>query len=317
MASTLLWSDEFDGLANTPVDSTKWNHETGAGGWGNNELETYTSDSTNSSYDGNSNLKIAVYKNSSGSYSSARLNSKFSTTYGHIEARISLPSGQGYWPAFWMLGTNINSVGWPACGEVDILEAINTCNTCYQTIHGADTSGNHWQLDTPSTPIAPGFHTYTLDWTTTALIFSVDGVTRSATLKSNLKSGQVWSYDKPFYILLNVAVGGDWPGNPSSSTSFPQSMLVDYVRWYSTASTPITPPPSTNTSVTLPMLQPGANGASVRSIQALLTQRGVPTSVSGTWDTVTTTNLQKFQQLRGIPITSICDATTWRRLITG
>jgi beta-glucanase (GH16 family) len=241
---TLTWSDEFSGANGSAPDPAKWGFDLGGGGWGNAELETYTSRPQNVVVkDGN--LVITALKETftgtdgiTRDYTSARLKTQglFSQSGGRFEARMKLPVGQGLWPAFWMLGNDISSNGWPTCGELDILESIGRQPaTAFGTLHGPGYSGgNGLQVSTnlASGKLADGFHLYAVEWEGTSIRFYLDDQlygTRSAT---DMPSGSVWVFDHPFFMILNLAVGGAWPGNPDASTVFPQQLLVDYVRVY-------------------------------------------------------------------------------------
>jgi beta-glucanase (GH16 family) len=251
----LIWADEFSGRAGSPVDPTRWSAEVGGDGWGNQELEYYTGRVQNAHRDGHGHLAIVARKETLPAsscwygtclYTSARLISKghFAFRYGRVEARIKIPSGIGYWPAFWMLGTNIDSAGWPACGEVDIMENVGQePHTVHGSAHGPGYSGGDG-LTMPfalltGRPFAAAFHTFALEWEPGALRWYVDGRLYETQTPADLPPGAPWVYDHPFFLLLNVAVGGQWPGDPLPSTVFPQPMLVDYVRVYqhATAST--------------------------------------------------------------------------------
>jgi beta-glucanase (GH16 family) len=241
----LVWSDEFNAANGSAVDTSKWNHETGGNGWGNNELEYYT-DRTSNSFQSKGSLVIKVLqenftgeKNISREYTSARLTTKksFTTTYGKIEARIKIPRGKGIWPAFWMLGADIDKSHWPACGEIDIMENIGKEPAIiHGTLHGPGYSGG--KGPTASYSIAAGrvfadsFHVFAVEWEREVIRFYCDEVLYATRTPSDLPAGSRWVYDHPFFILLNVAVGGDWPGSPDETTKFPQEMLVDYVRVY-------------------------------------------------------------------------------------
>ncbi|GIH15244.1 glycoside hydrolase family 16 protein [Rugosimonospora africana] len=243
----LVWSDDFNGAAGSAPDGSKWGHDTGGSGWGNNELEYYTTSTSNASLDGNGHLVITARKeNPSGygcwygscTYTSARLNTsgKFSQQYGHIEASIKMPRGQGIWPAFWALGDNIGSVGWPNSGEIDIMETIGSqTGTNHGSLHGPGYSGGNPLTGTYTLPngqsLADGFHAYAVDWSPNTVSFSVDGNVYE-THTSAETNGNPWAFNHPFFLLLNVAVGGNWPGSPNSSTSFPQQMVVDYIHVY-------------------------------------------------------------------------------------
>jgi beta-glucanase (GH16 family) len=231
----LAWSDEFD---SSLIDLTSWTHETGGNGWGNNELEYYTNRNVNS-YIEDGKLIIKAQQESYGgrSYTSARLKTqgKRFWLYGKIEARMKLPYGQGIWPAFWMLGENIPSAGWPACGEIDIMEMIggqNRENTVHGTAHW-DNSGQHAQYggdySLSSGTFADDFHVFTIEWDKSLIKWYVDN-SRYTTI--DITPAGLSEFHQEFFIVLNLAVGGNWPGNPNSSTTFPQYLEVDYLRVY-------------------------------------------------------------------------------------
>src|SRR6185312_783868 len=168
------------------------------------------------------------------SYTSGRINTsgKFSQTYGRFEARIKIPTGQGTWPAFWMLGQNINSVSWPKCGEIDIQEHVNSDPPNYGTIHWADVNGNHVQYGSTSAALDfSQFHVYAIEWDTNDIKWFVDGVQYlDANIANNINN--TGAFHLPFFMIVNLAIGGDWPGSPNGSIPFPQQMLVDYIRVY-------------------------------------------------------------------------------------
>jgi beta-glucanase (GH16 family) len=235
----LKWSDEFNGSAGTAADGSKWTYDVGNNnGWGNSELEYYRSGNSNAALDGSGNLVITAKKESYGgfNYTSARLKTQglASWTYGHVEARIKIPYGQGMWPAFWAMGTNITSVNWPGCGEIDIMENIGRePNKTHGVIHGPGYSGAQGPSSIytlPSGKLSDAFHVYAIDWEPNKISWSVDGQVFGTKTPADIGSGHTWVFDHPFFIIMNVAVGGGWPGNPDSSTVFPQKMTVDYVR---------------------------------------------------------------------------------------
>jgi len=241
----VVWRDEFDGPNGSAVDPTKWVVETGAERWGNNELEYYTARNENVRLkDGNLVIEARAekYKGPDGvtkDYTSARIKTlgKFSHAYGRFEARLKMPAGQGMWPAFWMMGDDIDRVGWPTCGEIDIMENIGKePSVNHGSIHGPGYTGD---VGIEARYTLPGgkkfsddFHTYSIEWEPDVIRFYVDDALYATQTKSSLRVGQRWVFDHPFFLLLNVAVGGDWPGSPDASTKFPQTMLVDYVRIY-------------------------------------------------------------------------------------
>ena len=231
-SSTLVWSDEFNGNS---IDASKWGFEigTGSNGWGNNEQQYYTN-RTDNAYVADGALHIRAKKEAYGgkNYTSARLNTngKFTFTYGYVEARLALPSSQGIWPAFWMLGANIGSVGWPSCGEIDIMEAINAENKTYGTCHWNANGHAEYGKPTGNFDITQ-YHTYGLQWDNQYIRFFVDG-NKFYEMSIANNAGDTDEFHKPFYLLLNVAVGGNWPGFSIDDSAFPQEMKVDYVRVY-------------------------------------------------------------------------------------
>jgi beta-glucanase (GH16 family) len=243
--SVLVWSDEFDGPINSAPDPAKWGYDLGGGGWGNHELEVYTNSLQNAfitadpdATDGKA-LAIRAIRQADGTYTSARLKTQNikSWTYGRFEARAKLPYGQGMWPAFWMLGSNIGSVGWPTCGEVDVMENIGRePSTIHGTMHGPGYSGGSGIGAAYSLPggqrFRDAYHVFAVDWTPTAIRWYVDDQLYETRTRADLPPGRSWVFDHSFFVLLNLAVGGDWPGNPDGSTVFPQTYLVDYVRIY-------------------------------------------------------------------------------------
>ena len=247
---TLVWSDEFNAPAGSAVDATKWEFDVGGGGWGNNELEYYTNSTRNASTDGAGNLRISAVKEllsrkvarcwyGQCQYTSARIKTKgkFEQAYGRFEARLKLPYGQGIWPAFWMLGADIDAVSWPTCGEIDIMENIGRePSIVHGTLHGPGYSGAAG-IGAPYTlttgqRFADDFHTFAVEWEPDVVRWYVDGQLYQTRTPSDLPAGSRWVFDHPFFMILNVAVGGNWPGSPDATTTFPQTMLVDYVRVY-------------------------------------------------------------------------------------
>jgi len=241
----LAWSDEFNDMSTAGVDHAKWVVETGGGGFGNNELEYYTNRPRNLAVHDGMLVITAEKERFTGpdgvarDYTSARLKTygKFSQAYGRFEARIKIPRGQGLWPAFWMLGDDTNKVGWPAGGEIDIMENIGKePSTVHGTIHGPGYSGANGVSASYSLPrhrrFADDFHVFAVEWEPDAIRFYVDGHRYATRTPKDLPAGKKWVYDHPFFLLLNVAVGGNWPRPPDNSTVFPQTMLIDYVRVY-------------------------------------------------------------------------------------
>jgi beta-glucanase (GH16 family) len=230
----LDWSDEFEGTA---LDSSKWVAETGGHGWGNNELQHYTSRAENVRVAGGI-LIIEARKErfDNREYTSARIKTAGlkERTYGRYEARMKLPKGQGIWPAFWMLGSDIGTAGWPASGEIDIMENIGKePGMVHGTLHGpgysgADSFGRGSSLATGA--FADDYHVFAVEWEPREIRWYRDGVLYH-TARPELVNG-AWVFEHSFFVLLNLAVGGNWPGNPDASSTYPQQMLVDYVRVY-------------------------------------------------------------------------------------
>jgi beta-glucanase (GH16 family) len=241
----LTWSDEFDGPEGSAPDPKKWIVEAGEGTWQNSELQYYTARRANVRVE-KGNLAIeALREHFTGpdgvtrEYTSARLKTEklFTQKYGKFEARIRVPKGQGMWPAFWMLGDDISTAGWPACGEIDIMENVGfEPAKIHGTIHGPGYSGDD-SLGAPYVLLtgnfADDFHVFGVEWEPKEIRFYVDGHLYETRTPADLPAGAHWVFDHPFFLILNVAVGGKWPGNPDASTKFPQQMLVDYVRVYS------------------------------------------------------------------------------------
>jgi beta-glucanase (GH16 family) len=253
----LAWSDEFDGPSGSKPDGAKWVHDTGGGGWGNNELQTYTDRRENAALRDGVLVITAVREPFTGTdgvrrdYTSARLKTlgTFSQAYGKFESRIRIPRGQGIWPAFWMLGEDIATAGWPACGEIDIMENIGRePNLVHGTIHGPGHSGAQAIGGATGAPgggaFSEDFHVFTLEWEPRVIRWYVDGALYQTRTPADLPAGARWVYDKPMFLLLNLAVGGNWPGNPDPTTEFPQQLQVDWVRVYKRAGA--APPPASD-----------------------------------------------------------------------
>lgn len=236
----LTWSDEFNGTAGAAPDNSKWSFDIGTGtnGWGNSELQHYTNRPSNVQLDGNGKLIITARSESyAGSgFTSARIKTKnlFAQAYGRFEARIKTPTGPGIWPAFWMLGSNIDATPWPQCGEIDIMEQRGQQpSITYGSVHGPGYSGGN--AVTKPYALSNGrfdtdYHIYAIEWGEGYIDYFVDNFLYQRITPENV-TGQ-WVYDHPFFIILNVAVGGNFVGFPTSGTPFPQSMYVDYVKVY-------------------------------------------------------------------------------------
>ena len=237
---TLIWQDEFEGPIDQSPDANKWAFDVGGSGWGNNQLEYDTDRPENVSLDGSGNLRIIARKESyqGKDYTSGRIKTqgKFAHTYGRFEARIKLPVGQGMWPAFWLLGSDITTVGWPKCGEIDIMEYRGqNPSTVSGALHGPGYSGGnplYGVYNLPNGGFNEGFHLFAVEWTKDKVTWSVDGIDYMIKTNKDIPRGTDWVFDHDFFIILNLAVGGNFVGPPNSSTVFPQTMLIDYVRVY-------------------------------------------------------------------------------------
>ncbi|HEX3053680.1 MAG TPA: glycoside hydrolase family 3 N-terminal domain-containing protein [Aggregatilineaceae bacterium] len=240
----LVWSDEFNAEAGTPINSETWTCEIGGHGWGNQEWEYYTDRPENVIQDGEGNLSIVARAETlpdsecwygECTHTSARCitKDKFAFTYGRVEARLKLPYGQGIWPAFWMLGANFADAGWPDAGEIDIMEFIGKePQTTYATVHGPGYSGAagigeafDWGED-----VFNEYHIWSVEWEPNVIRWYVDNLEFFSVTPEDLPTGSQWVYDHDFFILLNLAVGGSWPGYPDEATLFPQTFSIDWVR---------------------------------------------------------------------------------------
>lgn len=288
----LVWSDEFNGSANTSPSSQNWAFNTGGGGWGNQELETYTSSTNNVYQDGTGNLVIRAMFTPGVGYTSGRLTTQNSmlASYGRVEARIKLPTGKGVWPSFWMLGNTISKVGWPECGEIDIMENLgDQPGMVHGAVHGPGyQTGVGVSNVLASKHFSADFHVFGVVWSPNSVQFQVDSVTYATLTPASLPAGAPWVFNQPFFLLLNVAVGGTWSGYPDSTTVFPQSMLVDYVRYYRDTSLPVINPGQVlNSSTFTSLVAPGSvvavsgTGFSQATSTNLLTTH-LPTSFVGT-----------------------------------
>lgn len=240
----LVWSDEFGGSAGAPPSRSAWVHDVGAYGWTNHELQTYTPRPANAARDGRGHLAIVARRQTATgpdgrtrAYTSARLTTRgrFSATHGLFEARMKIPAGRGLWPAFWLLGDDIDAVGWPASGEIDAMEVLGQDpRTVYGTLHGpaGGAAGGLGSSFVAPRSLASGFHTYAIRWSPNSVTWLLDG--RAYATVGPTISQRGWSsiFHRPFHLLLNLAVGGTWPGPPDASTWLPATLLVDWVRVY-------------------------------------------------------------------------------------
>ncbi len=233
----LTWSDDFSGPAGELPDSLKWTYDLGNGenGWGNVELQSYTKNPENVSLDGNGNLVITALKNGN-SFTSARIKTQglFAQQYGRFEARLITPYGPGIWPAFWMLGANIATVPWPRCGEIDIMELRGQePHLLHGTIHGPGYSGGNpitktYGLDNDR--FDKKYHLFAIEWDYEKIDFFIDDYLYQRIERDDVPGD--WVYDQPFFMILNIAVGGNYVGFPTNQTPFPQRMIIDYVKVY-------------------------------------------------------------------------------------
>ena len=241
-----LWQDEFNQPAGTGPNPAVWTHDIGDNGWGNAELEYYTDSRENSfvvddpAATGGKALVIRAVREPSGRYTSARIKTqgKYAATHGRIEARLKLPHGQGVWPAFWMMGESLGQITWPECGEIDIMEVPgHEPGRLHSTIHGPGYSGKHGLTKSTDLPAGATFgdtyHVFAVDWAPGKLAWSLDGRVYHVRTPADLPAAAKWVFDgAPFFLLLNLAIGGHWPGYPDATTKFPQELRIDYVRVY-------------------------------------------------------------------------------------
>lgn len=238
-----VWSDDFNGLAGQLPDDTKWTFDigTGEGGWGNEELQYYTDRPKNVSMDGEGNLVITALNESFGGsgFTSARIKTKglFEQQYGRFEARLITPYGPGIWPAFWMLGSNIDEVSWPQCGEIDIMELRGQePNIIHGSIHGPGYSGGNpitKAYGLTNDRFDTDYRLFAIEWDEDKIDFFVDDYLYQRIQRDDVPGE--WVFDQPFFLILNVAVGGNYVGFPTPDTPFPQKMIIDYVRVYQKA----------------------------------------------------------------------------------
>jgi len=246
VTAQLVWQDEFNQPVGTGPDPAKWVHDLGDNGWGNKELQTYTDSRENSfvtadpAASGGRALVLKAVRTAAGGYTSARIKThgRFATGPARIEARLKLPRGQGIWPAFWTLGDNIDTVPWPACGEIDVVELVgHQPGTLYGTLHGPGYSGTHGLSKHTVLPhgaaFSDAYHVFAVDWKADHIDWLLDGKVYASANPASLPAGAKWVFDgPPFFLLLNLAVGGLWPGYPDATTQLPQEYRIDYVRVY-------------------------------------------------------------------------------------
>jgi beta-glucanase (GH16 family) len=234
----LVWSDEFEGAKGASPDASKWGFDVGGDGWGNQQLEFNTDSPDNVSLDGDGHLAITARRQALGNnrFTSGRIQTRgrFSQRYGRVEARVKLPSGRGVWPAFWMLGDDFETAGWPACGEIDILELRGQePSVVVGSLHGPGYAGG--DAITSIHRLKEGrfdadFHRFAVEWDPARIVFLVDDEPWQTVTADRVLAKGPWVFDQPFFLLLNVAVGGMFVGPPDATTTLPQSMVVDWVR---------------------------------------------------------------------------------------
>ena len=231
---TLVWEENFDGNS---LNEETWNFELGNGcpnlcGWGNNERQIYT----NNNHQVKNGLLTITARLKDSVYSSTRIttHNKFEFKYGKIEARAKLPIGKGLWPAFWMLGSNIDEVGWPKCGEIDILEYVGKePNMVFTSLHTQNSHGE--TINTKKTKIESiedGFHIYTANWTKNKIEFFIDNQLLYTFSPENIEDENIWPFNQPFYVILNMAIGGNFGGPEVDNSIFPQEFIIDYIKVY-------------------------------------------------------------------------------------
>ena len=249
---TLVWSDDFAGDSGTFIDTTRWRPDTADGchmgicGWGNQEKQFYTASTDNIALDGDGHLQITAHVAPAGMtcyygpcrYTSGKITTrgKFQAQPGRVEARIKLPTGQGLWPAFWMLGAGWPSTPWPQCGELDIMEHKGSQPTITSSaIHGPGYSGATpfaHAITNRQGPYFEDFHLFAVEWTNNEIRFFVDSTLHYTVRRTDVVARGAWVFDQPFFPILNVAVGGHFDGDPQSDAILPATMLIDYVRVY-------------------------------------------------------------------------------------
>ena len=234
----IVWQDEFEGPEGQAPDKARWTREVGGDGWGNKELQYYTDSTNNAALDGAGNLLITARRESlmGNAYTSGRLTTKgiFQQAYGRFEARMKLASGVGMWPAFWMMGGNIDQVGWPGAGEIDIMEQRGyDLRGVSGSLHGPDASGKDAPISyAGQSPddVNTNFHDYAIEWDPGSVVFLLDDAPYAQITTASLPINVRWVYDHPFFLIVNLAVGGVFGGDPNASTVMPQSIAIDYVR---------------------------------------------------------------------------------------
>jgi beta-glucanase (GH16 family) len=239
------WEENFNGPADVAPDPALFQYRSGGNGWGNQELETYTKRTKNASLDGKGNLQIRAvretFKGTDGitrQWTSARLDSldKWAFTTGTVAIRMKVPVGVGLWPAFWLLGTDIATAGWPNCGEIDVVEAMGGYNGVFQTIHGPNGTKAGYQYSSATqapkgVSVDAAYHVFSVTRSSGRIEFGIDGKRSGVITPKSLKKSESWSFDKPMFLVINLAVGG-WPGLPTVKTPPTSSLVVDWIHYY-------------------------------------------------------------------------------------
>ncbi|MBC2934348.1 family 16 glycosylhydrolase [Nocardioides sp. zg-1228] len=229
-----MWVQDFAGAAGQRPDPRVWTHDLGGGGWGDRQRQVYTDDVANAALDGAGHLAITARREPDGTVTSARLTTRtgFATTYGRVEARIKVPGGRGTWPAFWMLGTDIDEVGWPGCGEIDVMEHVGADpGRAHGTVHGPGFSGIGGGIGSAmdaGTDLSEDFHDYAVVWDRSGITWRLDGREHHRVAPSDVPGP--WPFDHAFFLLVNLAIGGDWPGHDTDAPELPAVLLVDRIR---------------------------------------------------------------------------------------
>jgi beta-glucanase (GH16 family) len=232
----LIFQDTFDGPAGSPPSATNWVLQTGSGGWGNAELQTYTASRDTAYLDGQGDLVLVARADHSGDggFTSARLTTKgrFAFTYGTVDARIAVRGGSGLWPAFWLLGAASDQVGWPACGEIDVMERYGADRRAHAAVHGPSDVPDGWAITAATgdaLQLDSGFHDYRLEWASGSVRVLVDGQQVLFTRADTLSAPRRWATDQPMVLMLDLAVGGRMAGSPDT-TLLPAALVVDSIR---------------------------------------------------------------------------------------
>jgi len=229
-----MWVQDFAGPEGQRPDPRVWTHDLGGGGWGDRQRQVYTDDAANAALDGAGHLMITARRGVDGTITSARLTTRnsFATRYGRVEARIRVPGNRGTWPAFWMLGTDIDEIGWPGCGEIDVMEHVGTDpRRSYGTVHGPGYSGLAGGIGRAidaGTDLSDDFHDYAVVWDGSGITWLLDGREHHRLEPSDVPGP--WPFEHAFFLIINLAVGGDWPTQVTDDPDLPAGLMVDWIR---------------------------------------------------------------------------------------